>query len=288
MADFPVAVITDEFSQDFDKVCRTAKELGVRGLEVRTAWDKNVVDMSDAEIEELRRLAAAYQLSIVSVASPVYKCTHPKGGEIDHRFEQDAFHSAHTFNDQPRILARAIDIAVRLGAPIVRVFSFWRTVEPTALREPIVEALGQALDVASPRGVKIGIENEHACNLATGSETAPVLEAIPNPELGLVWDPANAAVAGSRPFPDDYRAIPRGRILHVHAKDGVMDRAANRMQWGDIGDGEVDWAGQLAALLEDGYRGPLSLETHWGGPNGDKFQGSVQCVRSLQRLIAAA
>jgi len=288
MANFPVAVITDEFTQDFEQICQTARELEIPGLEVRTAWEKNVVDMTDDEIREIKRLAEKYGRTICGVASPVFKCTHPEGGEIDHRFEQDAFHAAHTFEDQPRILARAVQICDMLDAPILRVFSFWRTVEPPKLHDHIVASLRQAIEAAAPVGVKIGIENEHACNLATGAEVAPVLEAVVDPTLGLVWDPANSYVAGAVAFPDDYEKVPKGRILHVHAKDGVMDTSADRMQWGDIGAGKVDWPGQLAALVRDGYDGIVSLETHWGGPGGDKFAGSTICAKSLKRLVADA
>jgi sugar phosphate isomerase/epimerase len=288
MANFPVAVITDEFTQDFEKICQTARELDIPALEVRTAWDKNIVDMTDEQVREIKRLAQKYGRTICAVASPVFKCTHPEGGEIDHRFEQDAFHAAHTFEDQPRILARAIEICGMLEAPILRVFSFWRTVEPAKLHDKIIASLQLVLEAARPSGVKIGIENEHACNLATGAEAAPVLEALPNPNLGLVWDPANSCVAGAVPFPDDYERVPKGRILHVHAKDGVMDLAADRMQWGDVGAGNVNWPGQLKALVRDGYHGIVSLETHWGGPGGDKLAGSVICAKSLKRLVAAA
>ncbi len=288
MANFPVAVITDEFTQDFEKICQTTQELDIPALEVRTAWDTNIVDMSDDQVRELKRLAQKYGRTICGVASPVFKCTHPEGGEIDHRFEQDAFHAAHSFEDQPRILARAIEICTMLDAPILRVFSFWRTVEPVKLHNKIIASLQLALEAAKPSGVKIGIENEHACNLATGAEAAPVLEALPNPNLGLVWDPANSYVAGAVAFPDDYERVPKGRILHVHAKDGVMDLSTDRMQWGDVGAGNVNWIGQMAALVRDGYDGLVSLETHWGGPGGDKFAGSVICAKSLKRLVAAA
>lgn len=288
MANFPVGVITDEFTQDFEKICALAQEMDIPELEVRTAWDKNVVDMSDEEIGRIASLAKQYGRTVCGVASPVFKCTHPDGGDIDHRFEQDAFHSAHTFDDQPRILDRAVEIAERLQAPVVRVFTFWRTVQPEKLTDAIVESLEQAVAVAGPRGVKIGVENEHACNVATGEEAAPVLGRVPSPHLGLVWDPANAYFAGATAFPDDYEKIPKGRIAHVHAKDGVMDYEAGRMAWGDVGAGKVGWEAQLQALIADGYQGSISLETHWAGPGGDKFQGSVICAKSLQRLVAEA
>ena len=288
MANFPVAVITDEFTQDFERVCRTAVEMGIPALELRTIWDKNIVDMNDEEVRQVELLAKELGLKVVSIASPVFKCTLPDGGDIDHRFEQDAFHSAHIYEDQPRILARSLELANVFEAPIVRVFSFWRTVEPAKITSRIIEALQGAVEKAAAAGVKIGLENEHACNIATASESAPVLDAIQHPNFGLVWDPANCYIAGEVPYPDGYGRLAANRILHVHAKDGVLAPGSDRMTWGDVGAGEVDWTGQLSAMVRDGYAGMVSLETHWGGPGGDKFKGSTICAKSLQRLVAEA
>ncbi len=288
MANFPVAVITDEFTQDFERICRTAVEMGIPALELRTIWNKNIVDMNDEEIRQVEHLAKEFGLKVVSIASPVFKCTLPDGGDIDHRFEQDAFHSAHTYGDQPGILARSLELANIFKAPIVRVFSFWRTVEPAKITSRIIEALQGAVEKAATAGVKIGLENEHACNIATASESAQVLDAIHHPNFGLVWDPANCYIAGEVPYPDGYGRLAADRILHVHAKDGVLPPGSDRMNWGDVGAGEVDWTGQLSAMVRDGYAGMVSLETHWGGPGGDKFKGSTICARSLQRLVAEA
>jgi len=285
MAQFPVAVITDEFTQDFERMCKTAVELDIPALEVRTVWDRNIVDLSDEQVRELKRLADDHGRTICGLASPVFKCVHPQGGPIDERFHQDAFKAAHGFDKQLEILDRALDIAAMLDAPMIRVFSFWRTVEPLALQGAIIESLNQAVEAAAPRGVKIGLENEHACNLSTGEEVKPVFDVIERPELGLVWDPANSSVSGFQGFPDDYRKAPIKRIIHVHAKDGFFE---DGMDWGVIGEGSVGWAGQLSALVEDGYDGIVSVETHWGGPNGDKFLGSTMCAQALQKLIAAA
>ena len=288
MANFPVAVITDEFTQDFERICRTAVEMGIPALELRTIWNKNIVDMNDEEIRQVEHLAKEFGLKVVSIASPVFKCTLPDGGDIDHRFEQDAFHSAHTYEDQPGILARSLELANIFEAPIVRVFSFWRTAEPAKITSRIIEALQGAVEKAATAGVKIGLENEHACNIATASESAQVLDAIRHPNFGLVWDPANCYIAGEVPYPDGYGRLAADRILHVHAKDGVLPPGSDRMNWGDVGAGEVDWTGQLSAMVRDGYAGMVSLETHWGGPGGDKFKGSTICARSLQRLVAEA
>ena len=75
----------------------------------------------------------------------------------------------------------------------------------------------------------------------------------------------------------------------MHAKDcTVADHVPTFGPLGEMGPGSVDWRGQLAALVRDGYRGTVSLETHWKGPNGDKFQGSMICGRNLQEMIRHA
>jgi sugar phosphate isomerase/epimerase len=156
-------------------------------------------------------------------------------------------------------------------------------VRPEECFSRIVDALGGLAEQAAAQGVTIGLENEHACNIATGEETGKLLAALDHPALKVVWDPANALVAGENPFPEGYAQIPAGRIVHVHAKDcRVHDHQA---EWLPLGEGSVDWKGQIAALERDGYSGWISLETHWPGPGGDKHQASLICGRNLANLV---
>ena len=288
MATFPIAVITDEFSQDFERVCATAVELDIAGLEIRTAWDKNVLAMSDGEIDQLKQTADRHGRRFVAVASPVYKCVLPEGGEIDQRFQQDAFRAAYDFADQPRILARALKIARRLEAPVVRVFSFWRTVRPERNFRRIAEILAEGGEAARRSGILLGLENEPACHFGTGEEVARAIDELDPDPYGVVWDPGNAFAAGEAAVPHGYREIPAGRICHVHVKDCTRDPSGGGPQWCDIGAGGVGWQEQLSALEVDGYAGAVSLETHWTGPGGDKYLGTTICARSLARLLAQA
>ena len=43
----------------------------------------------------------------------------------------------------------------------------------------------------------------------------------------------------------------------------------------------IDWTGQVAALVRDGYQGAISLETHWRGADGDRLQASIICGRTF-------
>jgi len=217
---------------------------------------------------------------------PGLKCVLPNAPEVDARFQQDSFNARHTMEDQPRLAERAFQIAERTGAKIIRVFSYWRTVRPEECFGRIVAALSDLAVKAAARGLIIGLENEHACNIATGEETARLLAAVGHPNLRVVWDPANAYVAGENAFPDGYGKLPAGRIAHVHAKDCHV--SGHQVSWGPLAECSIDWKGQIAALVRDGYRGWISLETHWPGPGGDKHEASMICGRTLKSLVTEA
>jgi sugar phosphate isomerase/epimerase len=280
---FPIAAITDEFSQDIEAAVRSMAEIGMTGAELRMVFGKNVIDLSDAELDRACEIVARHGLEIVSIASPLLKCVLPDSPEVDARFQQDVFAATYTFDDQPRLADRALAIAERTGARIVRVFSYWRSVRPEACFERLARALEHLAKQAALHGRTIGLENEHACNIATGAETARVLEAVAHPNLKVVWDPANAYVSGETPYPHGYRRLPVERIAHVHAKDCRGE--GHRPIWCALGEGGIDWKGQIRALAEDGYRGWISLETHWAGPGGDKHEASVICARNLKALV---
>ncbi|HLH01126.1 MAG TPA: hypothetical protein VKX25_00010 [Bryobacteraceae bacterium] len=59
-----------------------------------------------------------------------------------------------------------------------------------------------------------------------------------------------------------------------------------RPEWGPLGTRHVDWKGQIQALVADGYKGAISLETHWAGPNGDKREASRICGWNLRGLVS--
>jgi sugar phosphate isomerase/epimerase len=279
-----IAAITDEFSPELGTALDAMKSIGMTGAELRVVWGKNVMDLSDDELSRAKDLLDERGFEAISIASPLLKCVLPGAPDIDTRFQHDVFASKHTFGDQPRLTERAFKIARRMGAPIVRVFSYWRTVRPEECFEEIVKALHGLADQASRENLIVGLENEHACNIGTGLETARVLAALDHPNLKIVWDPANALVGGETPFPEGYRVLDAKRVVHVHAKDCHME--GHTPAWGPLGTRSVDWKGQIAALLDDGYKGWLSLETHWPGPAGNKLEGSVICGWNLRGLAA--
>jgi L-ribulose-5-phosphate 3-epimerase len=281
----PIAAITDEFSFDLDTALDAMAQVGMTGAELRLIGDRNIIDFTDDEIARVRERVEQRGMKVLSIASPVLKCVLPDAPPLDARFQQDVFGSAYTIADQPRLSTRAFEIAEKSGAKIIRVFSYWRTTAPEQCLDRIVAALHGLADRAADRGLIIGLENEHACNVATGVETGRVLAALDHPALKSIWDPANASILGEVPFPDGYAALPHHRVVHVHAKDCHVQ--GHKPTWGPLGEMGIDWKGQIAALKRDGYRGAISLETHWRGPDGYRLRASIICGEKLRTLAAA-
>jgi L-ribulose-5-phosphate 3-epimerase len=280
-----IAAITDEFSPDLVPALDAMRKIGMTGAELRVISGRNIMDSSDEELERTRDEIKSRNMEVISIASPILKCVLPGAPEVDTRFQQDVFASKHTFEDQPRLAEHAFKIAKMMDARIIRVFSYWRSVEPDKCFDGVVKALTELAEKAAKHDLIIGLENEHACNIGTAVESAKVLNAVKHPNLKLVWDPANALVGGETPFPGGYKALPADRIVHVHTKDCHME--GFKPIWGPLGTRAVDWKGQIAALLADGYKGWLSLETHWAGPGGSKMEASTICGWNLRGLASA-
>lgn len=287
MTQIAIGAVTDEFSpENLDRALSAMAELGMTFAELRVVNGKNIIDHTDGEIDRLRAQIEAKGMRVLSIASPVFKCTLPDAPPVAPHIQQDMFSSAARYEDQPRLARRAFDIAERMGAPVVRVFSYWRTVAPDECFSRVASDLRALAEQAGDRGVIVGIENEHACNIATAEETARLLDEVNLPSLQVIWDPANAMVAGEQPYPDGYRKLSLSRIVHVHAKDCVV--TDHVPTWGPLGKMGIDWRGQLRALVDDGYRRAISLETHWKGPKGDKFEASMICGRNLVEMVKHA
>jgi L-ribulose-5-phosphate 3-epimerase len=167
----------------------------------------------------------------------------------------------------------------------VRCFDFWRLDDQAPYRAAINAKLLEAANKAGRKGITLVLENEPACNTATGAEAAKVLDAVKSPYLMLNWDPGNAATLGETPYPGGYNLLPKERIGHCHCKDAV--KKGQGYDWAPMGGGLIDWAGQFKALKRDGYHFAVSLETHWNG-GGSPEESSRKSWAGMKKLLQQA
>lgn len=83
---FPLAAITDEFSPDIERSVASMRDIGMVGAELRMVFGKNIVDLTEDELDRAQQIVAAQGLEIISIASPLLKCVLPDAPEVDARF----------------------------------------------------------------------------------------------------------------------------------------------------------------------------------------------------------
>jgi sugar phosphate isomerase/epimerase len=287
MPTFTLSVITDEITNDFGRALEvTAKEFGLGLVELREMWGKNIMALDAKEVGEARRLLERYRLRVSAIASPIFKADWPGAPVSKFSPPRDQFRASYTFDQQEELLERGFELAGAFKTDYIRIFDFWRLDDQAPHRAAIDRKLADAAAKAGKRGITLLLENEHACNTATGAESARTLKSISSPHFKLNWDPGNAAARGETPFPDGYGQLPRNRIAYVHCKDIIRTRDG-KTEWMAMGRGIIDYVGQFRALKKDGYRGVLSLETHWRGA-GTPEESTRQSLTGLRELLHRA
>ncbi len=283
---FRVAVINDEISQDFDHACSVAaNDFGLQWIELRGMWNKNLTELDANQLVEARRILAKYNLRVTDIASPLFKSDWPGAPPSKQSERRDQFHADFDFKQQDALMDHCIELAKTFGTDRIRCFDFWRLDDVKPYRAAINDKLRSAARHVAKSNLILVLENEMSCNTATGEEAAATLAAITEPNFMLNWDPGNAATfPGSHPFPDGYDLLPKKRIGHCHAKS-VNRKPDGKWEWAPVGEGVVDWAGQLRALLRDGYRYAVSLETHWRGAGTPEASTRVSMKGLKEALV---
>jgi L-ribulose-5-phosphate 3-epimerase len=285
---FKIAVINDEISQDFGHACEVAsQQFGMEWMELRSMWDKNVASLDANEIAEAQRILKKNNLRVTDIASPLFKVDWPNAPKSKFSPKRDQFNASFTYEQQEGVLDRAIALAKAFSTDRIRCFDFWRLDDQGPYRQAINDRLQQAAEKIGRLGLILILENEAACNTATGAEAAKVLSGVPSRSFMLNWDPGNAATLGEKPYPDGYNLLPRDRIGHCHCKDAV--KTAGGYEWAAMGKGMIDWVGQYIALKRDGYHHVVSLETHWRGagtPEASTIQSWAGMKSALQQAGA--
>ncbi len=279
---FNLGIITDEVHEDVETALEFVSQFGLGWVEIRNIWGQSVTDAGENSINRLKKLLRIYGLRISVIDTALFKTTLPGTRPI---FGQK---DSYPYSQQFDLLKRAVDRAVTLNAPYLRIFDFWRCREQNSIMNEVAAHLNRAIEIARPAGVRLLVENEYSCHTGTGTEMKLLQQRITNPYLGFIWDPQNCLIAGRVPYPDEYERLDKARIDHVHIKDAVKDQVTGNYRSVRVGSGEVDWIGQFGALLRDGYRGTMSLETHYNGPDGTRYSASIESIISIFELIKKA
>ncbi|MFI6262741.1 sugar phosphate isomerase/epimerase family protein [Micromonospora sp. NPDC051006] len=254
---------SDEISPDFTEQCAVAAGLGLKYVEIRSAWDVNILDLAPEQLTRMKETLAAHELRVSSIGSPIGKIF------IDEDFPPHLARMRH-----------AAEVARFFDAPYVRIFSFFLRpdADPAEHRAEVIDRMRALARVAENADLILLHENEKAIYGDIPERCLDLVRSVGSPHLRLAWDPANFVQVGVRPYTDGY-AILRKHLEYVQIKDALA--ADGTVVPAGHGDGEV--ARTLRALRHDGFDGFFSLEPHLAtGHATGGFSGPEQFRRAWQ------
>lgn len=281
---YKLAVFTDEVSQDLSKALALAKDFDLKGVEIRSVWNHAPQELSDSEVTEIGKQVREAGLQVASIAAPLYKC------ELKDK---------EAVKNHVKILERCMEVAERLGAGVVRGFTFWKRKPLEKIWDEMIKEFDPIKAIMKGSSIKLGIENEYSVYISKATDLKRFLDTLDCPEIQGIWDPANLVYDpdGEQVYPDGYKiAFPY--MVHMHLKDAVNEGETSRCV--PVGEGQAQLAEQLVAMEQDGYTGYVSLETHWRPavldestlktPGGSAFSESGEyaskvCLENLQKIL---
>src|SRR5215475_1342769 len=118
-----LSVIGDEIGPSLDEMISFAHEHRLKRLDMRTVGGRNLLGMTKEEVIAISRTLEKAGISVPTFVSPMFKWPAPGkligGGKVDFSFDPKECPAKDT-------VQHAMQIAVILGAPNIRIFSYLR------------------------------------------------------------------------------------------------------------------------------------------------------------------
>jgi len=177
---------------------------------------KNVMALSDADIQTLQGLHGDYGLQVSSIGSPIGKVklldvddgTSNKYVPFDTYLKED--------------VQTACDRAEAFGCKLLRGFSFYhpKGTAPEKHVDQVVDQLGQIASACDARGLTFGLEVEANLVGQTGELLAEIAKRVNHPALVTIFDGANLVMQGFSPEQvlAQYKAM-KPSLGWMHIKD---------------------------------------------------------------------
>ena len=275
-----IGLLTAPFGKDakFEDICQWSSKAGAQALEVMAGPGGHLAadDILKDDGKKVKKVLADTGLRISSLA---YYRLFNVGMEAEQyvREAKELVAAVQTLGPDS-----CLCLLAGFPAPGKNKMQTVREVMPGVF-EPIAKE-------AAKRGVKLAFENWFATNLQHLDLWRALFEVLPNPNVGLNFDPSHLAwqeidyIAAVAEF--------RDRIFHTHAKDVAIFRdKLSRVGvleggwWHYVipGYGCIAWGEYIRQLRKCGYNGVLSIEHEDGAFNAQ--EGFEKGIRYLSSLV---
>ena len=144
-----LSVITDEISQDFEHAIDVAKSYGVKTVDLRKIWDKNIVDFTDDELIRLKEALDKREMKVGVITGPIGKCSSKKASQNLAQFD------------------RIVEISDFFNTPYIRIFSIKTGLKATEAKWNLMKKLiTPIIEKAEKLNKTLLLENDLGMNVS--------------------------------------------------------------------------------------------------------------------------
>ena len=283
-----LGVITDGISRDLDHALAVMGEFGLTHAELQYVWDKEVGDFTADEEGRVERIVRARGMQVSCISRHNFAGL-PVG---------DVRAGDGTYQQHMSALKRCIELAKRLGCPLVRIMSFRKEmilfgaqgaedwVVSRNAWDKLVELFREPIALAEEEGITLVVETGNNAMVTSAYLGHKLIDDLGTDRLKVLWDPCNSLYCTEPAFPDGYEALSGGHLGHLHIKDAHINVARATVKHCPLGKGDMaPFLADIARQLrEDGYDGAISLESNYrpeGGTYEDGFRASIERFKAL-------
>ncbi|MDG2199192.1 MAG: TIM barrel protein [SAR324 cluster bacterium] len=251
-----ISIVSDEISDDFSEAASFANTLSLRNFELRKFTEGRIPDI---EATTLRKLLDGKEHFNFTLISPGY---------FKH-FVSDRKKTNHQTNR----IQLCIDLAKRLEAKFISVFTFKRNSRDSKIPEDIYEPLLRLKDLCENNSLILLLENSPNCWADTVEN---LLSVAYKTGIDVNWDPGNSLASGHQ-----NHQLYLGPLLQI-------TKNIHLKNWGpDIGycsilSGAYDLASEINYFLYNKYPGYFCIEHHqWN----NRKESTLENLNELKSII---
>jgi sugar phosphate isomerase/epimerase len=265
------SAFADEISPDPTEQVAVLRECGIRYLDLRDAWNKSIMVLTEAELDRLGGILGDAGIGVAAIGSPIGKSTidKPPSYELDR-------------------VKHACELALRFKCRYIRVFSYYppEGKEITTFGKEVLARIASWVEYVAREhpGLVLAHENESRIYGDIPERCLEICRRFSGPNFTGCYDFANFIRDGVvRPFDTAWKPL-KPYIGFFHLKDGRK----GLVQAVPMGEGEGEAERILKDAAASGYDGFMTLEPHLakagqfkGFTGPDLFRKAVDAARKV-------
>ena len=254
-----LSVITDEISQDFEHSLDVASKFGLKTVDLRTIWNKNITFFTDDELESLKRALDERKMRVGVITGPLGKCMLPisKYAKKNENLMRNPDYNLGFFD-------RIFEISDFFQTPHIRIFTFLRLGVKSQDEgwNKMIELLTPWIEKAEKQNKVLHVENDLGMQVGSIEQTKRFFNEINSKNVKLLLDPGNFFMEKDRTTPEAYQDFyDQGIIGHMHIKD-PKHKLPVAATFTVVGEGKIDYPSLLKQAIDHDFNGYFILETH--------------------------